>query len=94
MKLSKRIILVTTAIGALLAFNVFAATFPEFTKCPKDDEDAQRTYDAEEYTHSDKCPENVPNTPINNAIRASYSHQHVAGPFIETHKFYLIQCLK
>lgn len=94
MKLSKRMVSIITGVGALLAFSVVAVAFPQSTKCPKDGEEAQRTNEAEEYTHSDKCPENAPNTGTNNALRASYSHQHVEGPFLETHKFYIIECLK
>jgi|CZKC01.1.fsa_nt_gi hypothetical protein len=93
-KMFKRVILAVTSIVALLTFSIVAVAFPYSAKCPKDGEEAQRTNEAEEYTHSDKCPEKAPNTGTNNALRASYSHQHPNGPFLETHTFYVIQCLK
>ena len=93
-KLSKRIILIVASIGVLLTLSVVAFAFPYSAKCPKDGEEASRTNESEEYVHSDKCPENPPNTGTNNALRAAYSHQHVEGPFLETHKFYLIECSK
>lgn len=91
---SKRVIFVVVGIGVLLTLSVAAFAFPYTAKCPKDGEEASRTNESEEYVHSDKCPENPPNTGTNNALRAAYSHQHVEGPFLETHKFYLIECLK